>query len=148
MAGYFACISKAPFTAILLITEMVGSLAHLMPLAMVAVVAYLVVNALHGEPVYTAMFNAFINKHPQKMEQSVTMPVTVYAGSRLDGCQVKDYSWPTDSIVTLIYRGEDKLIPNGQTTIQAGDTLLIRANFTPSNQCYQRIMSAAHYANV
>lgn len=25
MAGYFACISKAPFTAILLITEMVGS---------------------------------------------------------------------------------------------------------------------------
>ena len=148
MAGYFACISKAPFTAVLLITEMVGSLAHLMPLAMVAVVAYLVVNALHGEPVYTAMFNAFINKHPQKMEQSVTMPVTVYAGSRLDGCQVKDYSWPTDSIVTLIYRGEDKLIPNGQTTIQAGDTLLIRANFTPSNQCYQRIMSAAHYANV
>ena len=148
MAGYFACISKAPFTAILLITEMVGSLAHLMPLAMVAVVAYLVVNALHGEPVYTAMFNSFINKHPQKMEQSVTMPVTVYAGSRLDGCQVKDYSWPTDSIVTLIYRGEDKLIPNGQTTIQAGDTLLIRANFTPSNQCYQRIMSAAHYANV
>lgn len=148
MAGYFACISKAPFTAILLITEMVGSLAHLMPLAMVAVVAYLVVNALHGEPVYTAMFNSFINKHPQKVEQSVTMPVTVYAGSRLDGCQVKDYSWPTDSIVTLIYRGEDKLIPNGQTTIQAGDTLLIRANFTPSNQCYQRIMSAAHYANV
>ena len=148
MAGYFACISKAPFTAILLITEMVGSLAHLMPLATVAVVAYLVVNALHGEPVYTAMFNAFIGKHPQKLEQNVTMPVTVYAGSCLDGCQVKDYPWPADSIVTLIYRGEDKLIPNGQTTIQAGDTLLIRANFTPTNQCYRRIMSAAHYANV
>ncbi|HJA27192.1 MAG TPA: ClC family H(+)/Cl(-) exchange transporter [Candidatus Limosilactobacillus intestinigallinarum] len=148
MAGYFACISKAPFTAILLITEMVGSLAHLMPLATVAVVAYLVVNAFHGEPVYTAMFNAFIGKHPQKPEQNVTMPVTVYAGSRLDGCQVKDYPWPADSIVTLIYRGEDKLIPNGQTTIQAGDTLLIRANFTPTNQCYRRIMSAAHYANV
>lgn len=148
MAGYFACISKAPFTAILLITEMVGSLAHLMPLATVAVVAYLIVNALHGEPVYTAMFNAFIGKHPQKMEQNVTMPVTVYAGSRLDGCQVKDYPWPAASIVTLIYRGEDKIIPNGQTTIQAGDTLLIRANFTPTNQCYQRIMSAAHYANV
>lgn len=30
MAGYFAAISKAPFTAILLITEMVGTLTHLL----------------------------------------------------------------------------------------------------------------------
>ena len=33
MAGYFAGIGKAPFTAILLVTEMVGNLTHLMPLA-------------------------------------------------------------------------------------------------------------------
>ena len=94
------------------------------------------------------MFNAFIGKHPQKPDQNVTMPVTVYAGSRLDGCQVKDYPWPADTIVTLIYRGEDKIIPNGKTVIQAGDTLLIRVNFTKTNHCYRRIMSAAHYANV
>ena len=147
MAGYFARTSKAPFTAILLITEMVGSLAHLMPLATVAVVAYLVVNAMHGEPVYTAMFNAFIGKHPQGQREDVTMPVTVYAGSRLDGCLVKDYDWPADSIVTMVYRGEEKMIPNGQTRLQAGDTLLVRANFTPTNRCYQRIMGAAHVAN-
>ena len=29
MAGYFAAIIRAPFTAIILITEMVGSLLHL-----------------------------------------------------------------------------------------------------------------------
>ena len=34
MAGYFAAIIRAPFTAIILITEMVGSLLHLMPLAL------------------------------------------------------------------------------------------------------------------
>jgi H+/Cl- antiporter ClcA len=148
MAGYFACISKAPFTAILLITEMVGSLMHLMPLAIVAVVAYLVVDGLHGEPVYTAMFNDFIGNHPQANQTDATLPVTVYAGARLAGCQVKDYPWPADSIVTLIYRGEDKIIPNGKTKIQAGDTLLIRARFTAENKCYQQIMNAAHYADM
>lgn len=148
MAGYFACISKAPFTAILLITEMVGSLAHLMPLAIVAVVAYLVVDALHGEPVYTAMFNDFIGNHPEKRTKNVTIPVTIYAGSKLDGCQIKDFHWPADSIVTLIYCGEDKIIPNGRTKLMAGDTLLMRARFAPDNKCYREIEDAAHYADM
>lgn len=55
MAGYFAGISKAPFTAIILITEMVGSLEHLLPLAIVSLVAYLVVDALGGAPIYQSL---------------------------------------------------------------------------------------------
>ncbi|QBO36350.1 ClC family H(+)/Cl(-) exchange transporter [Periweissella cryptocerci] len=55
MAGYFAGISKAPFTAIILITEMVGSLMHLLPLALVALVAYLVVDLLGGTPIYESL---------------------------------------------------------------------------------------------
>lgn len=34
MAGYFTAIGKAPLTAIILVTEMVGSLNHLMPLGL------------------------------------------------------------------------------------------------------------------
>lgn len=147
MAGYFACISKAPFTAILLITEMVGSLTHLMPLAIVAVVAYLVVDAMHGEPVYTAMFNAFIGNNPDShRKEDVTMSITIYAGAKLDGCKVMDFHWPADSIVTMVYRGEEKIIPNGQTRLQAGDTLLLRANSAATKQCYHEITNAAHYA--
>ncbi|WP_304682922.1 chloride channel protein, partial [uncultured Limosilactobacillus sp.] len=148
MAGYFACISKAPFTAILLITEMVGSLAHLMPLALVAVVAYLVVDILHGEPVYTAMFNAFIGNNPQqrKHKEDVTMPITIYAGAQLDGCQVKDYHWPADTIVMVVCRGEEKIIPNGQTKLLAGDTLILRVNSAATRQVYYKVTRAAHYA--
>lgn len=64
MAGYFACISKAPFTAILLVTEMVGSIKHLMPLAVVALVAYMVVDLLRGEPIYAAMLDNIL-KNPK-----------------------------------------------------------------------------------
>ena len=75
-----------------------------MPLALVAVVAYLVVDALHGEPVYTAMFNAFIGNNPQpaRHKEDVTMSITIYAGARLDGCKIKDFPWPIDCIVTLL----------------------------------------------
>lgn len=148
MAGYFACISKAPFTAILLITEMVGSLAHLMPLAIVAMVAYLVVDGLHGEPVYTAMFNNFIGKHTPAVQHEVEMSVTIYAGSSLDGKKIADFVWPYSSIVTTIYRGEERIIPNGQTVLAAGDTIIVHAVQTNNNQAYKRISRAAHYANV
>lgn len=60
MAGYFAGIGKAPFTAILLITEMVGTLHHLMPLAVVSMTAYLVVDLLGGAPIYEALLEKLI----------------------------------------------------------------------------------------
>ncbi|MDO4902698.1 MAG: ClC family H(+)/Cl(-) exchange transporter [Limosilactobacillus sp.] len=148
MAGYFACISKAPFTAILLITEMVGSLAHLMPLAIVAMVAYLVVDGLHGEPVYTAMFNNFIGKHQRPYQSDIEILVTIYAGSYLDGKKIADYHWPENSIVTTIYRGEQRIIPNGQTELTAGDTLVIQARQSKTSEIQSEIMTAAHYADV
>ncbi len=63
MAGYFAGISKAPFTAILLVTEMVGSLEHLMPLALVTLSAYAVCDILHGRPIYEAMLDNLVRTY-------------------------------------------------------------------------------------
>src|SRR5699024_11689864 len=60
MAGYFAAIIRAPFTAIILITEMVGSLLHLMPLAVVAFIALLVDQVLGGKPIYDSLANAIM----------------------------------------------------------------------------------------
>ncbi|MBB1063256.1 ClC family H(+)/Cl(-) exchange transporter [Limosilactobacillus fastidiosus] len=145
MAGYFACISKAPFTAILLITEMVGSLAHLMPLAMVSIIAYLVVDVLHGKPVYTEMFENFIGLRTEKKPlHQETLSISVYPGSELDGCKIADYNWPADCIVSLIYRGEDKIIPNGRTVLLAGDTLVIQANISDKNKLQEILEQASH----
>ena len=124
---------------------MVGSLAHLMPLAMVSIIAYLVVDALHGRPVYTAMFENFIGLRAEKEPlHQETLSVTIYPGSELDGCQIADYSWPADCIVSLIYRGEDKIIPNGKTVLLAGDTLLIQANISDKNKLQEILERSSH----
>ena len=39
MSGYFGAISKAPLTAMILVTEMVGDIRSLMPLGMVTLLA-------------------------------------------------------------------------------------------------------------
>lgn len=55
MAAYFGAIEKAPFTAILLITEMVGSIEQILPMTIMTFVAYLVNDLLGGRPIYTAL---------------------------------------------------------------------------------------------
>ena len=69
MAGYFAAIIRAPFTAIILITEMVGSLLHLMPLAVVAFIALLIDQILGGKPIYDSLAAAMMPETLVKVPQ-------------------------------------------------------------------------------
>ena len=50
MAGYFGAVSKAPLTAMILVTEMVGDLHQLMTIGVVTLIAYLVMDFMGGEP--------------------------------------------------------------------------------------------------
>lgn len=126
MAGYFAGISKAPFTAILLITEMVGTLQHLMPLAVVSLIAYLTVDVLGGTPVYAAMLEQSLQKAHHGQSQPVTqLEFPVFENAIIDGQQTRDVNWPEGTLLTEIKRGERVIVPHGDTVIRLGDTLLL-----------------------
>lgn len=141
MAGYFAGIGKAPFTAILLITEMVGSLKHLMPLAVVCLVAYLTVDVLGGAPIYESLLNRMVLPlQTWRVEQAAGYPdrieVPVFAGSPLSGHQVREFRWPTNALLIGVTRGERAIIPHGDTILRAGDTLIIETQH--NNRAYIR----------
>lgn len=131
MAGYFACISKAPFTAIILVTEMVGSLKHLMPLAVLSLVAYIVVDMLNGAPIYEAMkerlnLNSDFLNRVSKFNDRLELPI--YEGSSIDGKYIRDIPFPKEILVVAVYRGERQLIPRGDTLIKAGDRIVFMVN--------------------
>ncbi|GLB47125.1 ATP synthase F0 subunit A [Philodulcilactobacillus myokoensis] len=63
MVGFFASISQTPFTSIILITEMVGTLQHLMALAFVTVIAYLIADILGNGPLYDIMLKQITDCH-------------------------------------------------------------------------------------
>ena len=93
MAGYFAAIIRAPFTAIILITEMVGSLLHLMPLAVVAFIALLVDELLGGKPIYGLLAAAMDTSSDRKANytgEADQMVLPVYESSKLVDKKVAD----------------------------------------------------------
>ena len=143
MAGLFAAIIRAPFTAIILITEMVGSLLHLMPLAVVAFIALLVDELLGGRPIYDVLAEGvYASEHGGKSEvcgREDQLTVPVYESSQLVDKKVADIKWPKDTLVKMIRRGSEEIIPNGQTIIAAGDMLVLAVDSNQRGYVYDQL---------
>lgn len=126
MAGYFAAIGKAPLTALILVTEMVGSIAHLMPLGVVSLVAYLTVDFFGGKPIYEALLEKMVAPNfgnIQGRKTIIEFPIT--AESAFDGQMVRDFVWPKEMLLTSLRRGESELLTRGDTIMHVGDVLII-----------------------
>ncbi|WP_446669776.1 chloride channel protein, partial [Leuconostoc lactis] len=128
MAGYFACIGKAPFTAIILVFEMVGSVTHILPLAFVSLVAYLVVDLLNGAPIYESLLARLLQQNQQNNASSkmTTLEIPVLAGSIMEDQQIRDLNLMPNSLITLVKRSDNLLIPKGDLVLRAGDIIYLR----------------------
>lgn len=141
MAGYFAAIIRAPFTAIILITEMVGSLLHLMPLAVVAFIALLVDQVLGGKPIYDSLANAMMpaTKTETVAGEEDELDIPVYENSKLVDQEIKSIAWPDNVLVRTIRRGSQEIIPHGDTVIAAGDLLVLGVDHNQRAAAYDAI---------
>ncbi|CAK1238119.1 ClC family H(+)/Cl(-) exchange transporter [Fructobacillus cardui] len=127
MAAYFAAIGKAPFTAIILIIEMVGSVTHVLPLAVVSLVAYLVVDLCNGAPIYESLLNRLLqNQEEDGGQQLITLEVPVLAGTVLDDREIRNIDWLSQSLITMVKRGNQSLLPAGDLILRPGDTIYVR----------------------
>jgi len=133
MAGYFTAVVRAPITGTILITEMTGSFTHLFSLAIVSIVAYIVAEILGSKPIYDSLLERFLakqngdipvgnKKHKAILEYAVCM------GSQLDGKEVRAVKWPSHCLLVAVKRGEQEIIPKGDTFIQSGDYLIVLTN--------------------
>lgn len=126
MAGYFTAIGKAPLTAIILVTEMVGSINHLMPLGFVSLVAYIVVDSLGGHPIYESLLDRLVSyKKIANTNEKIVIEFPVTAESILDGMPIRDFVWPEETLLVTIQRNEQDILPHGDTILKMDDTLLI-----------------------
>lgn len=132
MAGHFASIVKAPITAILLISEMTGSLNHLLSLAVVVIISQLTSDILKCEPIYESLLSRIlakdINKYEGRLGKKTLMEISVQIYSQLDNKEIKDIVWPKNCLVVSIHRGEKEILPKGDTRIYSGDLLVIMTN--------------------
>lgn len=126
MAGYFTAIGKAPLTAIILVTEMVGSLNHLMPLGVVSLFAYVSNDLLGGNPIYESLLERLIQQEKQPiLVGKTTFDFPITAESTLDGRMVRDFNWPKHMLLVSIIRGNKEILTHGDTIMNVGDILVI-----------------------
>jgi len=67
---------------------------------------------------------------PQRLKEGITglaevEQIVVELGAACDGQRVCDVQWPQHFVIAGLRRGTQVLIPKGETTIQAGDTLMV-----------------------
>ncbi|MCY6369103.1 ClC family H(+)/Cl(-) exchange transporter [Clostridium ganghwense] len=130
MAGYFTAIVKAPITGSILITEMTGSFTHLLPLTLVSITAYIITDVLGSEPIYETLLERFLhnkgaNEFIGDSKKKVLIESVVTLGSIVAGKKIKDLKWPEKCLLVGVKRGEKELIPKGDTTIYAGDYIIV-----------------------
>lgn len=126
MAGYFTAIGKAPLTAIILVTEMVGNITHLMPLAVCSLTAYVINDLLGGNPIYESLLERLLKGHLPSITGSKTIiEIPVTAESTLDGTMVRDFNWPKEMLLISIRRGSTEILTHGDTVMKIGDLLMI-----------------------
>jgi len=148
MAAYFTAIVKAPITGSILITEMTGSFEHLPALITVSMTAYIVADLLKSKPVYDTLLNRVLAKGKHESldvnpSASTVMEAVVCMGSQLEGKVIRDITWPRNCLLINIKRGEEQVIPRGDTKIMAGDYLNILTNEKQANRYKPALVNMA-----
>lgn len=125
MAGCFAGVSKAPFSAIMLITELTGSLQNFMPVAMVALLTYLIVDFFGAAPIYEVLAERLGTiKATATIGRTDTLHLSVFPKSQVEDQQVRDVDWPSGTLLTTVIRGRHQVFPRADLILSAGDELI------------------------
>ena len=133
MAGYFTAVVRAPITGIILLTEMTGSFSQLLSLSVVSIVAYIMADILASKPIYESLLEKFLHNQGEKIsignkKNKAILEFAVCMGSYLDGKQIKEVKWPSRCLLVAVKRGENEIIPKGDTIIFPGDYLIVLTN--------------------
>ena len=133
MAGYFTAVVRAPITGTILITEMTGSFSNLLSLAIVSIAAYMVADLLGSKPIYESLLEKFLHKQGEGVDSGdekhkSILEFAVCMGSKLDSKQIKEIQWPSHCLLVAVKRGEQEILPKGDTVIYPGDYLIVLTN--------------------
>lgn len=128
MAALFSASVRSPITGTVLIMEMTSSYQQLLSLAIASMIAFVIAELCHSKPIYEELLNRMLNTQkptPKTLEQRNILELVICSGSILANKSVKDINWPRDTLLVDIKRGEQQIVPFGDTKLLTGDFLYI-----------------------
>lgn len=127
MAAYFTAIVRAPLTGIVLMVEMTGSYALVLPLLAACLTAYGVADFLGDRPVYEALLERELLRSQSgvDLEGPMLLDLVVAPGASFEGKRVRDLGLPPGSIIVSVRRGVREEVPTADSRLAAGDQISV-----------------------
>ena len=126
MAAFFTTIIKAPITSIIMVCEFTGSFAPLLPVIIAVSIGYIIGELSKTKAIYEELLEQYVHEtgiHERAVSEVYTL--TVAEGAIADNRAVRDILWPSGARVKDIHRGEEVILPVGETIIRSGDILTV-----------------------
>jgi chloride channel protein, CIC family len=125
MAAYFSAIVRAPLTGIVLMVEMTGEYALVLPLLVASLAAYGVAEWLGDRPIYEALLERDLlrGEDAPDLEKTLLIEVAVFPGAPFEGKRVRELGLPPGCVLVTLRRGIEDEVPTADSMILAGDVL-------------------------
>ena len=126
MSAYFTTIVKAPLTSIVMICEFTGSFAPLLPVILAVSIGYIIGDIFRTDGIYEELLEVYEHEsgiHEHAVREVYTLTLT--HGALAEKREIRDVLWPSGARVTEIRRGEEVILPDGDTVLRRGDVLTI-----------------------
>lgn len=121
MAAYFTAIVRAPLTGIVLIIEMTGNYAQMLPLLVACFCAYVVAEALNELPVYEKLLERDLLRGgpPPDPKEPLVVELEVEPHSPFEGRIVRELGLPPGCILISCREGNREWVPTADTLLEA-----------------------------
>ena len=132
----------APITGIVMVSELTWSFTFLLPVILGIAVGYLTGSIFRTAPLYDKLLDGVMEEE-RKLHPVLRLTERFQASARgtAAGKRIRDVLWPSGVIVTLVERGEEKVMPEGNTLLEEGDLITVRAETTDKNEFYETMVS-------
>ena len=131
IAGLFAGVVRAPVTGVVLAFELTGSLDALLSLSIVSVIAYVTANMLQVDAYYEHLLARTLGTSADEAHEHwgghgrQLHSYVVEAGCAVVDKQIREISWPENTLVVSVRRHGHEVIPTGPLKLEEGDRVLV-----------------------
>ncbi|MBQ8685822.1 MAG: chloride channel protein [Clostridia bacterium] len=125
MATFFTAIVKAPITGIVMVFELTWSFSSLLPVVIGVSIGYFIGDLSRTDGIYEELLEEYERENGIRERVREVFTIALAEGAIADRREVREVLWPSGVRVTEIRRGEEIVLPDGDTVLRAGDILTL-----------------------
>jgi CIC family chloride channel protein len=128
MAAFFTAVVRAPLTAIVLLMEMTGDYAMVLPLLVACLVAGGIADYMRDPPIDESILLRDLGRRDEErpeLGEALVLDLSVNHGSPFDGSTVRSLGLPPGCILISVQRGPMSEVPTADFALQGGDRISV-----------------------